>query len=395
LNTIYVYYMLLPECLPTTRNSLSKPYVLICSVLQNSTLWCWIASFPLNCTESAAIRGGVGYTDCLRGDNAHTIYRWAFFYVPLWCGVAFATVAMGMVIRTVFLHEKRTDKYTHPTIHSLQQQQQQQAQSTSSQRASSNGERRQSPSSLGSQVQQSLPRSVLVVSQAPIPTIFTDRRKRTRQVAIQALFYVGAFYLTWIFPTITRIMQSVYYFGDESYALVLLTVVCGPLQGLYNFFVYVRPRWMRHRAKRRKMKARLVAASSAAPSATDASSQLRPDKRRILKHALSYLKFLGKESMADTETAGAVAVKDFNYPVTDEQLRDSVRHFQASAIAGGTLEPHQEDVDGDGDDEFSMLREDSGNEEAEQQYWNGGDAGEEESKKEEVAVYDYSAGDIG
>lgn len=162
-----------------------------------ANLWCWIAPLPFGCLESAA-NGGV--TTCERGDNAATVYRWAFFYAPLWTAVAFATVAMILVCWTVWAHETQLlrrwyQRSTSFAVHT-------------------------SPTAL-------------------------QRREMTRKVTVQALCYVGAFYLTWVWSSMIRIQQSIS--GETEYALALLTGIFLPSQGFFNFLVYVRPRYHRYR----------------------------------------------------------------------------------------------------------------------------------------------------
>lgn len=72
-----------------------------------------------------------------------------------------------------------------------------------------------------------------------------QRKERNRNVAIQCLLYLGAFYVTWTTATILRVVQSL---GQApSYGLVLSVGICIPIQGLLNFIVYIRPRYQRYR----------------------------------------------------------------------------------------------------------------------------------------------------
>lgn len=80
--------------------------------------------------------------------------------------------------------------------------------------------------------------------------IFTKPGLRAKKVARQACCYVGAFYLTWIWSTITRILQSVS--GKTYFSIVLLTAIFLPFQGFLNFVVYVRPRFERYRERHRE-----------------------------------------------------------------------------------------------------------------------------------------------
>ena len=48
--------------------------------MNDANLWCWIAPYPSGCKDSWRF-GDEG--NCERGDNAW-IYRWAFYFAPLW-----------------------------------------------------------------------------------------------------------------------------------------------------------------------------------------------------------------------------------------------------------------------------------------------------------------------
>lgn len=74
----------------------------------------------------------------------------------------------------------------------------------------------------------------------------TSRRK-SRAVAIQALLYVCALYLTWAFTTATRISQTA--FKHNSYVLLILMATFFPLQGFWNALIYFRPQYQQARQK--------------------------------------------------------------------------------------------------------------------------------------------------
>lgn len=55
-------------------------------LLNNANLWCWIAPYPAGCVESTPF-GESG--TCTRGDYSG-IFRWVFYFGPLWLCIAFA-----------------------------------------------------------------------------------------------------------------------------------------------------------------------------------------------------------------------------------------------------------------------------------------------------------------
>jgi hypothetical protein len=149
--------------------------------LYNNDSWeCWIAPKPQDCQESWRNNGN---TTCERGDNA-SLYRWVFYYALLWCAIVVVTVDMFLVYRAVLTTEMATERYDATRAR---------------------------------------------------------HRKHSKQVAVQGYWYCGAFYLTWLFPTITRLVQVI---ADETpYPLILVTALFVPIQGFFNFLVYMHPRY--------------------------------------------------------------------------------------------------------------------------------------------------------
>jgi hypothetical protein len=62
------------------------------------------------------------------------------------------------------------------------------------------------------------------------------RLERTKKMFYQALLYVGVFYITWIIPTINRIVQMGD--GNSPFALAVGTAILAPMQGIWNWLVY-------------------------------------------------------------------------------------------------------------------------------------------------------------
>eukprot|EP00548_Thalassiothrix_antarctica_P012036 CAMPEP_0194159586 /NCGR_PEP_ID=MMETSP0152-20130528/77918_1 /TAXON_ID=1049557 /ORGANISM="Thalassiothrix antarctica, Strain L6-D1" /LENGTH=340 /DNA_ID=CAMNT_0038869181 /DNA_START=701 /DNA_END=1720 /DNA_ORIENTATION=- len=70
------------------------------------------------------------------------------------------------------------------------------------------------------------------------------------QVLWQAIFFVGAFFLTWIFPIIVRSIQIVNKSArGVPQSLLICMAVTLPLQGFWHFVHYIRPRCIRYRQK--------------------------------------------------------------------------------------------------------------------------------------------------
>ena len=157
--------------------------------LFNQVGWdCWLSAYPLGCTESWKSDDGVA-TTCTRGDNG-SIYQWAFYYAPLWVVI----VAVMLLMRSVYMTVRKQEIAM---------------------------EKRQS-----------------VLNDDRV------RMKKSRQIAIQAAYFVGAFYVTWFFPTIFQLVLVTS--GRVYFELLFLTAFFVPIQGLLNLIVFLRPKYGRY-----------------------------------------------------------------------------------------------------------------------------------------------------
>ena len=136
---------------------------------------------------------------CERGQNAVT-YRWAFLYACVVFAFFWLSFCMSWVWKTVFDQERKLDKY----------------------RQDGQG----------------------------------SERKHSRNIASQALFYVVAFTMPYVWGMIIYIIddeQSVFEYRSHDDAITWLHIVNAiifPLQGLFNVLVYVRPRYLRLRIEK-------------------------------------------------------------------------------------------------------------------------------------------------
>jgi hypothetical protein len=76
--------------------------------------------------------------------------------------------------------------------------------------------------------------------------IYKEDYRRSVEVANQALWYLGVFYLTHVWATTTRIIQQVRQ-GQTFFGVILVHSIFDPLQGFSNFVVYQRPRYLKIR----------------------------------------------------------------------------------------------------------------------------------------------------
>ena len=177
--------------------------------LFNQVGWdCWISAAPLGCQESWNSPDGT--TTCVRGDNG-SLYQWAFYYAPLWFVIVLVSGLMYWVYHTVKTQEKAMDKYKVSVA----------SNSNTSSNDNGNGDRRlrRQPS--------------------------TAQLSNYKRIQKQAFFYVGAFFVTWFFPTIFQLVIVIS--GKFPFSLLFLTALFVPIQGLLNLIVFIRPTFMRYR----------------------------------------------------------------------------------------------------------------------------------------------------
>jgi len=179
------------------------------TLYNNANLWCWIAAYPSNCEDNSGHHGDV---PCERGHNAW-LFRWLIFYGPVWIVIIAVTMSIIMLTKSVKTDEKR--------IIEMQKQ-------IRSRRPSFSQDQINLSGAVNSEVQPG--------ASAPTALFETHRLERSRQIFLQALFYLGVFYITWLFATINRMHQLIT--GASSFTLTILHSIFAPLQGFLNFVVY-------------------------------------------------------------------------------------------------------------------------------------------------------------
>ena len=216
----------------------------------NHLAWdCWIRAHPQGCIESwKAKQLGVEPT-CTKGDNA-TILLWAGFYGPLWLACLFVSIAMISIYRTVRLAENASNKFrfrprngsgkgSHTLTIPTAQSEAGDVQSSIIGPSEAVGERTVDETKI--QGASTAKRISNLSASENLP----DSNKRSRKVANQGMLYVGAFYFTWLFPTLFNLTLTVTH--KVVVPLLLITATVVPTQGIFNFFVYIRQTYMRMR----------------------------------------------------------------------------------------------------------------------------------------------------
>jgi len=116
--------------------------------------------------------------------------RWAFFYGPLWFFMLYTAVVMSAIVWKVHKSDVKAKQHREGT---------------------NKGQHRMSV--------------------------------HTREVAIQGIFFVACFWLTWVFGSANRIQNSLSPPGCFEFPLMLLHSFFVPLQGFMNLVVYLLPRY--------------------------------------------------------------------------------------------------------------------------------------------------------
>lgn len=230
--------------------------ILALDMFHDSGLWCWINATPPGCKQTYQF----GYTTCDAGDGAG-IFRWAFFYVPIWSVAIVAIVSMAMIYRHVRQLERRSSKwkfgrqttasdcddasfFSHPSMQSVQ--------------------------------------SLKVVRESvrsSITKTWKQQRSRKKQkadkakmVAGQGIRYCAVFFFTWSFGTVSRMLQLT--IGHTFFPISALQATFTPMQGFFNFLVFMYPRYQEYRAmigkqKERKRKHQQMLQETASNQAND------------------------------------------------------------------------------------------------------------------------------
>lgn len=228
---------------------------------------CWIKNHPIGCTETWQSTPE-NPANCERGDNS-SLYRFAFYLSWVWGSIFAATFATILLYWTVRSLEKKTTRYRNPrnSIVSRMSADSTQEVSTNADRLSGDSSSqlptriyRKSSSGVSSQGSFSgrgKQRAVLsktmrtsiktLVSRGSIVAEESQHNPRSRQVYNQAVWYIVAFFLTHIFACI----QQVIFFsgGIPPFWMIAIHMFCDPGQGIYNFVVYRRPRYIYIRSK--------------------------------------------------------------------------------------------------------------------------------------------------
>ena len=164
-------------------------FVLIATKNFNSTGFvCWVAPLPLGCTNDINV-------DCERGES-YMKYQWIFQLIPVLTSFVIINICMIHLVRNVNGQRSKMKKYGLNEI-------------------ASNLRRKR--------------RNVVV-------PVFDDSDETRRQ----AILYISAFFFTFIFQFLNLILRQIK--GRPIFWIWLLGYMFLPLQGFFNFLIFIKPR---------------------------------------------------------------------------------------------------------------------------------------------------------
>jgi len=204
-------------------------------LFNNALLWCWIAPDPR--------------PD--RGQHAD-IYRWAFFYGPLWLTLIVTTVNLILV----FCHVRKTElssnrfRFESSLVNRTSAFGNDISPQTGAEEVTSGAFSRKNRRRSSVQARKNL--------------------HRTREVSRQFLGYCIAAYLVWTPLTLLRLTQTIS--GKTYYPLLLLAVIMTPFHGLPRIIVYLAPRFAQAKREHPNAGAWYWFKSSLGPKDEDESS---------------------------------------------------------------------------------------------------------------------------
>jgi len=207
----YELYMHLTAIVPSVGVAIAG---LPLTLYNNANLWCWIAAYP---PGSEGFDGAHGNgIECTRGHGSW-LYRWIFFYGPLWFIIIAVSVFMVMLTLSIRSEEKRFIEFM-------------QSQNRANKSTRPDEENTESTDNTEND---STPNTSSVPALGPGPESFN--LERSRKMFHQAAFYLFAFYLTWWAGTLNRLIQMG---GDSYFFFMVAQTIFTPLQGFINWVVY-------------------------------------------------------------------------------------------------------------------------------------------------------------
>jgi hypothetical protein len=218
-----------------------------------------ILAYPFQCEQRNP-------EPCQRGKhlgrpNFPDLYRFAFL-LPIRCLVyVFLVVCLTLIYMKLRYIDSRSSSTTLLMRRSSEMMQMQKNEKNNkNDEAASPAEATCTPTTsatagLRSSFQTATTTTAATTPPSPPPPRRSTLNHLTHQFATQAMLYCCAFFITWLFPTIGLIIGLATN-GPIPPTVLLLSDLFTPLQGFWNAFIYLRPRYLRYRRRQREEDAR-------------------------------------------------------------------------------------------------------------------------------------------
>lgn len=198
--------------------------------------FCWIGSDPPQCYDDNDDAGSC------RGKDAKILYL-TFATVPYIVLPIVILTSMGLMYHTARQNEKKMSGYG---IHTLR------LKSTVKSGDVADGQERQENSNRLSSKLKSLFQKSDQNLDASTSSRSNKLNKQSRAVLQKASAYSLAYFATYFFPLIITIRKSLQ-INDAGFVLTMLSRIFFPLQGFFNFMVFIYPRMLSARKENEKV----------------------------------------------------------------------------------------------------------------------------------------------
>ena len=169
--------------------------------------------------------------------------------------------------------------------------------------------------------------------------------RKSRKVATQAIFYVGALYLTWTFPTIYNLVFTIR--QRLSFPLLFLEAVAVPTPGMFNFLMYIRPSYLRCRKRYKSLRGlrlfwMLILGKSDKELKLAHKAQLKLERKQRIRKERNERKQIREQLNAEKREAPKISrqqsrernVRPSNHPVEPVwEEKGSFRRSSQAAVA--------------------------------------------------------------
>mmetsp|Transcript_9157 Transcript_9157/g.25765 ORF Transcript_9157/g.25765 Transcript_9157/m.25765 type:complete len:312 (-) Transcript_9157:70-1005(-) len=201
-----------------------------------------IAGIPLNLYGNASF---LCWISSQGGNPFWFQYRWAIYFGIILFIAVFIVILMVMVYLSVRKSEKSSSKWQYGS------------RSAPTSQASSSRRSLASTISKTSNISKIFSSRSLFgrsASTSEVSSGLSSQQSKSRRVGVQGLFFSGAFILTWLFTISLQLMRLVHgtaVTARSTYMpIIILQILFLPLQGVFNFLVYMRPRYLQKRQER-------------------------------------------------------------------------------------------------------------------------------------------------